>query len=135
MPIRASADRPLSIERREFLRVSIRVPVLFRLFDTGKGWGEPREGLTENLSVGGLLLHGRLPEEGALTRAIVNHAPIALEFPLPDGYPDPVRGVARVLWVENAAETPEECKFGLRFREMMLRDRDRIVGFVVRHCL
>jgi hypothetical protein len=126
---------PFEIEAREFLRVAVRVPVLFRLYEKADTWGGPREGLTENLSVGGLLLHARLPEADLLSRAVLGHAPAAIEFPLPDGYPEPVRGIARVAWVETVRGKPEECRLGVRFLEMLARDRDRIVEFVVRACL
>ena len=123
------------MEGREFLRVSVRAPVFFRLYEGDGKWGGAREGLTENVSVGGLLIHARLPEGGLLSRAILGRAPAAIEFPLPDGYPEPVRGIARVAWIETVAGEEEECLLGVRFREMLARDRDRIVEFVVRNCL
>jgi c-di-GMP-binding flagellar brake protein YcgR len=125
-------ESPFPFDAREFVRVGVRVPVRFRLLEDGKVDGPTREGVTQNLSAGGLLIHARFPEENVLARAVQGRAALAFELALPEGGPDPVRGVARVVWAEAVGGTVEECRMGVRFREMLARDRDRIVAFVVR---
>ncbi|MCI0588599.1 MAG: PilZ domain-containing protein [Planctomycetes bacterium] len=119
-------------DAREFVRVSARVPVSFRLLEDGQASGPTREGVTENLSAGGLLIHARFPEEEVLARAVQGRSALAFQFSLPEDESEAIRGVGRLVWVEAVPGEAGSCRMGVRFRELLARDRDRIIAFVVR---
>ena len=125
-------DGPYPFDAREFVRVSARVPVSFRLLEDGQASGPTREGVTENLSAGGLLIHARFPEEDVLARAVQGRSALAFHFSLPEDKAEPIRGVGRLVWVEAVSGEAGACRMGVRFRELLARDRDRIIAFVVR---
>ena len=127
----------LEQEHRAFYRLCAEIPVRFRFLggdesqpqDDTIGW---RDGVTENLSVSGLLLRGVLPEMGILSDLLCGRLPVALRIELPDGQP-PTLALARVAWLEGLDPDGLTCRMGLRFGEILRSEQERILEFVIHH--
>lgn len=131
-------------ERREFVRVKAEVPVRYRFLshDPAFAVSEFLTGAARDLSGGGLLLVGDIPEPdwipGLLTERIFVGVEIELaeEDPRPEGSRstegEPVRALTRASWVEAAVQgASDECLMGLRFKEITRDDLDRIFKFII----
>lgn len=120
-------------ERREFYRVRCDIPVRYKFLaphiqdgDLSKSF----DGITNNLSGGGLLLQGTLPKLEWVPDLLMQRMAVGVTVSLP-GANDPVVGLMRVAWIETINETTRQCRLGLKFREITARDRDRIFQFVI----
>lgn len=125
---------PLEPERRDFVRVAADIPVRYRFRSQKSPVGVTDKiltGATANLSGGGLLLRGPLPEIAIVTELVTGKATLEVELALP-GDPDPIRGKARCAWVETVDEATMRCHLGLRFTEIAAEDKERIFRYVIR---
>lgn len=125
---------PLEPERRDFVRVSTDIPVRYRFRPVARreAGTEPFfTGATTNLSGGGLLLRGPIPEIGMVTQLVTGKAALDIELILPSD-PQPVHARARCAWVETVEEETLRCHLGLRFTEISPEDKERIFRFVIR---
>lgn len=120
-------------ERRRFLRVQKGLPVRYRFLslDPALVVGSERySGRTHNISQGGLLLLGRIPdslwEENLLSHRLV--VGVSLELTKADL---PVRSICRVAWVEPTEGGKDLMAFGLAFAEITQEDRERIVQYIL----
>jgi c-di-GMP-binding flagellar brake protein YcgR len=122
---------PLEPERRDFVRVSTDIPVRYRFRAAGRKDEALLEGATTNLSGGGLLLRGPIPEIGMVTLLVTGKATLEVELTLP-GDPRPVQAKARCAWVETVEEDSMRCHLGLRYTEISAEDKERIFRYVIR---
>lgn len=126
---------PLEPERRDFVRVSTDIPVRYRFRSVVKKDADATDrvmtGATTNLSGGGLLLRGPIPEIGLVTQLVTGKASLEVEITLPTD-PRPVIAKARCAWVETVEEESLRCHLGLRFTEISAEDKERIFRFVIR---
>lgn len=108
------------IQRRRFFRLDVHLPVRFALDPSGNTSDLSElthEGVTENLSAGGLLLVCRLDiQEGQL---------LVVRFELPDG-PLQLEAVVRQAFGESEGR----YRIGLEFLHPVESDRDRIISFL-----
>jgi len=125
---------PLEPERRDFVRVASDIPVRYRFMSQRSPVGVTDKiltGATANLSGGGLLLRGPLPEIAIVTELVTGKATLEIELSLP-GDPNAIRGKARCAWVETVDEATMRCHLGLRFTEIAAEDKERIFRYVIR---
>ena len=122
-----------STERREFFRTRADVEVQYRFLadylqdpDLGKMF----RGTTNNLSGGGLLLHGILPKLEWVPDLLMQKMAVGVSLQLPTENA-PVLGLARVAWIETIDDRTRHCRLGLRYREITTADRDRLFQFVI----
>ena len=121
------------MERREFVRIRAALPVRYVFLDA-KGDRLPpgvSEGASGNLSAGGLLLQGRIPELSWVPELLTQRMAMAVSLSLPGEF-RPVETVARVAWIETIEPASHRCSLGLTFREITREDQDRVFRFVVR---
>ena len=124
-------------ENREFLRVKAQLTVRYRFLSehrTGPEFQVVFKGKSDNLSGGGFLLQGRIPDESWIPDLLVERIMVGVEIVLPDKQ-EPVRALARAAWVETVDQTTLECRLGLKFREITRRHQDRLFQFVIENHL
>jgi hypothetical protein len=120
-------------ERRRFLRVQKGLPVRYRFVSLDPVFTieDGRfSGRTHNVSQGGVLLLGRLPdphwEEHLLSHRLVMG--ISVELTKAEL---PVRAICRVAWLEPAEDDPEMRAFGLSFAEITQEDQERVLRYIL----
>jgi c-di-GMP-binding flagellar brake protein YcgR len=120
-------------ENREYLRIQAKLPVRYRFLTEQRTGPELKlvyDGRTENVSGGGILLQGRIPDEGWVPDLLCERVIIGLEILFPDKQ-EPVRALGRVAWLETKDPRTMDCHIGIKFREITRRDQDRLFQFVI----
>ena len=121
------------MERREFVRVRVAIPVRYAFLDLNGNRLPP--GLSEascvNLSAGGLLLQAKIPELAWISDLLVQKMAVGLSIPLPTEV-EPVKALSRAAWIETVDAATHRCNLGLRFKEIAREDQDKIFRFVVK---
>lgn len=127
-------DRPYEQERREFVRVSLEIPVTYRFLSQHRDDGalnHTYRGTTQNISAGGMLLRGEIPLIPWIPDLLMQKMLIGVTLALPDeGVP--IKALARVAWIETVEEPSLRCRMGLAYREITSTDRERIFQFVLK---
>ena len=121
------------VERRRFLRIQKGLSVRYRFISLDPGFkmnSDRHTGRTHNLSQGGLLLLGRLPdglwEEHLLSHRLV--VGVSLELTKAEL---PVRAICRVAWMEPFDGDQDLTAFGLAFAEIAPEDRARVLRYIL----
>lgn len=119
-------------ERREFVRVSVEVPVSYRFLSHDSSFEAPEtyEGVTQDLSGGGLLLQAKVPDPDWIPGLLTERIFFGVEIRLP-GCEKPVRALTRASWVQSAKGEENACLVGLRFKEITRKDMDSVFKFVI----
>jgi c-di-GMP-binding flagellar brake protein YcgR len=119
-------------ERRDFIRVRAELPVKYRFLSSEPGLvtDEVFVGSTSNISGGGLLLVGEIPNADWISALLMERIAVGVSLELP-GDPDPVEALTRAGWVEALDERARRCSLGLRFKEITREDLDRIFRYVI----
>ncbi|MCX7806330.1 MAG: PilZ domain-containing protein [Planctomycetota bacterium] len=126
-------NRGSTPERRQFIRVKIEIPVKYKFLshDPGFSSDEIFDGVTSNLSAGGLLLVGRIPNLNWIPGLLMERIIVGVNMHMP-GFPDPVKALCRVSWLEAVEEKTGRAAMGLRFAEITKQHEDVILQFVIR---
>ncbi len=120
-------------ENREFLRVRTCVPVRYKFLSASVQdpvMDEIFEGMTTNLSGGGLLLHGRVPNESWIPDLLMEKIVLGVQIFLTDAH-EPVKALTRVAWVNTPEKPGNEMELGLKFKEITRAGQDRIFQFIL----
>ena len=121
------------VERRRYVHVKASVRLRYKFyhcFDETEA-EEVYEGMTENISGGGVFLRGRIPKAEWIPELLMRRMVLALKMFLPTEA-EPVNALARLAWIEGMKEGEEKWGMGLEFQEMSAEDRDRITRFVIK---
>ena len=124
---------PLQPEKREYVRVPTEVPVQYKFissdhFQVSAG---PMEGVSVDISMGGLQIVGVLPNEDYIMPLLMQKIALVICLQLP-GEKDPLYAIGRVAWVDAIEGTePKKYAVGLRFQEITRDDLDRIFYYMV----
>ncbi len=123
----------MGMERRQFVRVRMEVPIRYKLVrPTGEKVVEDLfEGSTVNISTGGVLLDGKLPDPSYVVELLAQRIRIALNMAIP-GDTAPVKAIARAAWIERLEEKSGIFPMGLSFDEISDGDRSRIQRFTIK---
>ncbi len=118
-------------ERREFIRVKVKVPVAYKFFSTtgDSPFDEIFEGHTSNISRNGLLLEGQLPEKDMAAPLLLGKLIIGVNLFLPN-QEAPVKALTRVKWIEATSDETISC-LGLHFKEITKESIDWILKFII----
>ena len=117
------------VDKRVFFRLPLEMPVRFKLEKaTDEAW---REGMTANISAGGMLLQtGRLePEEK--DRIVGDQVSVLVELALP-GVSVPLRTLAHAMWAEDPDGPDELTRIGFRFKDLGDTEQAWIHGLLER---
>ena len=122
-----------SPDRREFVRVAADLTIRYKFLSAEPDFpnSEVLEGKATDISGGGLLLLGRVPEMDWTEGLLMNRIFLGLNIGLDDGQP-PAKALTRAAWIEPIEEGDNHCLMGLRFKEITREHQDRIFQFVIR---
>ncbi len=120
-------------ERREFVRVKAAIEVRYMFLSNSdvEVSGDVHEGVTQNISGGGILLVGKIPNLQWIPDLLMQKLVIGVNIYLLDS-DEPVKALTRVAWVEAFEESSMKCSFGLTFREITKDQQDRILRYVIK---
>ena len=134
-------------ERRGFVRVKAEIPVRYRFLSQDHTFPAHARlmGAARDLSGGGVLLVGEVPEADWIPGLLTERIFVGVEIDLPaeegrgegrgEGQapaPEQIRALARAAWVEVAPGEPAgRYLMGLRFKEITRDDLDRVFRFVI----
>jgi c-di-GMP-binding flagellar brake protein YcgR len=125
-------------ENRDYLRVKAKVPVRYRFLSNTVRHpvlGETLQGETRDLSGGGLLLKGTIPEESWIPELLMERITIGVSIYLQDVH-EPVRALARVAWLNTGSENDlDSCRIGLKFVEITREAQDRLFRYILEDLL
>lgn len=118
-------------ERREFIRVKVKVPVAYKFFSTtgSSSYDEIYEGFTTNISRDGLLLEGKIPEKNMAAPLLLGKVIVGVNLFLPN-QDSPVKALTRVKWIEATSDESISC-LGLNFKEITKESIDWILKFII----
>ncbi|MFA5794574.1 MAG: PilZ domain-containing protein [Candidatus Brocadiia bacterium] len=121
-------------DRREYVRVRADIPVRYKFL--AKHIQDPKiediyQGVTNNISGGGILLCGVVPDIGWLSDLLMQRIVIGVNFVLP-GDQEVIKALTRVSWIDAMDENSKKCQMGLKFKEVTSLDRDKIFKFIIR---
>jgi len=120
-------------ERREFIRVRAELAVKYKFLshDSGFEADEIYTGTTNNLSGGGLLLVGSVPNSDWITGLLMERIVVGINIFVP-GDSEPAKALTRVAWIEAMDERARTCSLGLRFKEITKEHLDRVFKYVIK---
>ncbi len=120
-------------EKRRFVRIERSLPVRYKFLSSTAEYHDDstREGLTDNIGGGGMLLTGQVPGMDWITELLMEKVIVACSILLP-GSGEPVQAIARAAWLEAVDQNTEVCQLGLTFKEITQEDRDRILNLVIK---
>jgi c-di-GMP-binding flagellar brake protein YcgR len=121
-------------EKRDFIRIKVSVPVKYKLVSdeiNDPDLDEIHDGSTANLSGGGLLLSGKIPDLDWLAAMLTGKMTVGVSMQLPTSE-EPVRALTRVAWIEGIDESAQTADLGLRFVEITQESQDAILAFVIK---
>ena len=124
---------PVRSERREFVRVATDLPVRYKFLSAEPAFlhEEVFEGRVTDLSGGGILLLGRIPDLEWKSRLLNGRIVVGLNLDLADGQP-PIKALTRVTWAETVEDDDNLCLIGLKFKEIINEHIDQIFQYVIR---
>lgn len=121
-------------ERRQFTRLRVEVPLRYKFLSTymkDSRLDQIYEGITKNISGGGLLLYGTIHDLDWIPDLLTRKMLMGVILSLPD-QEEPSKALARVAWIETVDEKTHRCNIGLEFKEITAEDKDKIFLFVIR---
>jgi c-di-GMP-binding flagellar brake protein YcgR len=125
---------PFESERREFTRIRVAVPVKYKYLcldvqhpDLSEIW----EGSTSNISSGGFLLRGVVPQLDWLPMLLSGRMQIGVNILLPS-FDLPVKALCRVAWMEGLDEESGNVSIGLLFQELTREQKEEIVRYIIK---
>lgn len=128
-------------ENRDYLRVKAGVPVRYRfLSETSgrEGIGMEVHGETQDLSGGGILLHGTIPDEEWIPDLLMERITVGVSVFLPDSR-EPVKALARVAWLDadddSGRSSSVPVTMGLKFVEITREAQDRMFQYILQDLL
>jgi c-di-GMP-binding flagellar brake protein YcgR len=122
-------------ERRRFVRIEKGLAIRYKFLslDPRVSTGpESYEGRTHNISQGGLLLIGKLPDPEWGSRLLRHRIVVGVTVELTKAERG-LRAVCRTAWLEPMEG--ELTAFGLAFSEVTQEDQDRLIRFILGHQL
>jgi hypothetical protein len=121
-------------DRRDFPRLKQSVPVRYKFMSSSvkdEAMEQVCDGMTNALSMGGLLLVGRIPVMDWTKDLLLGKITIGINLYLP-GTTTPVKFPTRCLWIEAAEQGSINMKIGLRILDMGPEQRRMVSEFLTR---
>ena len=121
-------------DRREYFRLPLGVNVEYKFLTreiAGSDSGATYQGITTDLSAGGMLLHARLPDRNWLGDLLSQERFIGMQIKLPN-LPGPIRALCRVVWLSPVEDEGETYAMGVEFHSITESDRDTVTEFIIR---
>ena len=118
-------------ERRTYVRVKAEIPIRYKFFsqEGAPGLEEELEGVTKNVSAGGILLVAQIPNMDWITTLLRQKMYVGVRMELTGG--EQVRALARVAWVGAMDEEARTCDLGLSFKEITKADQEKLFQYFI----
>lgn len=117
------------LEQRVFRRLTVELPVAYRLVPAVGSPGEFATGQVLNLSSGGMLLRAPEIPMAAAPHLLAGKGRIEVRFDLGDQGPA-LQLVSRLIWLQGPTQSDPNCQFGLMFLDVAAATRERLHAFV-----
>ncbi len=132
MPIERLPE-PREMERREFVRIRVALAIRYAFVSIDGTRLPPgvSEGVSTNLSAGGLLLQAKIHDLAWVLELLTQKISVAVSVALPTEI-EPVKALSRACWIETVDAATRRCNLGLQFKEITREDQDRIFRFVIK---
>lgn len=127
-------DSKTSMERKEFALLREALPVRYKFLSKRVGGplrDEVFEGTTDDINTIGMRLEGRIPEAAWMIDMLTRHIYLGINVMLP-GHDEPIKALARVLWIESCEVENRAIGIGLKFRDIETADRLRLSELIGR---
>ncbi len=125
-------------ENRDYLRVKASVPVRYRFIAdhlSDAEIGRELSGQSRDLSGGGILLQGAIPDETWIPDLLMEKITLEVTVYLPDAR-EPVQALARAAWIDTGnADQGLGCSMGLKFVEISRDAQDRLFQYILHDLL
>lgn len=124
-------------ERREFTRLSTRVTVRFKYLTSAVQHPDlalVHEGSCGNLSIGGMLLSGPIPQLDWVKELLLGRMFVGVNIQLPR-HAEPIKVLARLAWIEALDDGVRMARLGLSFQDMNGEHRRLLSDFLVREAM
>lgn len=121
-------------DRREYVRVKADIPVRYKFLAkhiTNPCIEDIYQGITNNISGGGILLAGVVPDMSWVSDLLMQRIVVGINFALPADT-EVIKALTRVSWIESFDEKTQQCLMGLKFKEITTSDRDKIFKHIIR---
>jgi len=121
-------------EKRQFIRLPLAVAVRYKFLSRemrADDMDAVHEGVSQNVGAGGLLLRGKLPDAGWLSKLLTRKMYIGINLILPST-DRPVKALCRVIWSSALESDNGMVVMGLEFQEITNSDRDTITQYIIR---
>ncbi len=123
---------PAESDRRDYPRLKRSIPIRYKFLSSSvkdPAMDRVCDGVTQNVSMGGLLLVGPVPRLDWLKDLLLGRITLGLNLILPD-QTYPVKVLARVAWLEATDEQAISLRIGLRFIEVPAEHRKVLSDFL-----
>ena len=122
-----------NMERREFVRIRVALQVRYAYVGADGNRLPPglSEGVSTNLSAGGILIQARIPDLAWVVELLTQRLSVAVSIMVPTEM-EPIKALARAAWVETVDPVTHRCNLGLTFKEITREDQDRLCRFVIK---
>ena len=137
LPDHLPPESPMSYlrvsEKSEFVHLQSSVPVRYKFLSKSVPVDSEGifEGTTRNMSSHGLLLSGKLPGMSWIPGLLMGEILIGINMLFPH-LDHPIKGLARVAWIEAFAKGSEKCALGLKYEEIGKESQDEILRFIIK---
>ncbi|MFH0888210.1 MAG: PilZ domain-containing protein [Planctomycetota bacterium] len=124
-------------ERRGYIRIKNELTVRYKFISStisDSRLNEIYTGTTTNISGGGIMISGVIPNSFWIPELLMQRIVIGLNFLLPQES-EPIKTLTRVAWVETIDENTHLCLLGLKFKEITSQDTDKIFKFIIHNQL
>lgn len=120
-------------KRRRFTRVNVALVIEYTFISTS---GSPMsdqefQGITRDLSGGGCLLEGSIPEREWIPALLLEDMKLEVVIAIPEDGP-PLHTEATVAWIDPDDPSEGTFQLGLEFQDLQDDERKQIVDFVIR---
>ena len=125
---------PYDQEKREFIRINLEIPVRYKFICshiTSPAIEKIYRGSSNNISGGGLLLVGEIPDFGWIPDLLLHKIVVGVNFLLPNEE-TMIKALSRVTWIGSLDEKTHQAQMGLKFQELTADDKDSVLRFVIK---
>lgn len=121
-------------ERRQFTRIRKAIEVHYKFLSVDEKHADLEriwEGTSTNLSSGGLLLTGVIPQLDWLPMLLSGRMQIGVNLILPTS-DAPIKALCRVAWIEGFEENTKTASMGMVFQEIASDHLESVVHYIIR---
>ena len=134
MKDRKDFDPRKATERRKYVRIKFKKPIIFKFkieegYSGKKGISYEDQAQARNISFGGMFVEIPIVDQGGLKRLVDGKDKLVVEVNMPNSA-SPLKAKAKVAWVGKRHKTqPPIFGVGISFEEVS--DKDKVAGLMI----